>query len=110
MAARVTNQPWYDSDPSPLEQWKQDLQTQYPTLQFYRERDRILVRGSYPLVHDGRVLDRFSIEIELPRNRKDDLPVIREIGGRIARITDNHVNPGGDVCLFVPDERWRIFP
>ncbi len=103
--------PWYEIDAWLLERWTQEVQSQYPTLQFFRERDGIVVRGSFPLLHDGRVLDRYSIEIELPRNDPDDIPVIRETGGRIARIENNHVNKAaGDICLFVPDERWRIFP
>ncbi|HEV7746133.1 MAG TPA: hypothetical protein VGO56_14130 [Pyrinomonadaceae bacterium] len=102
---------WYDRDPTLLDGQKQEVQSEYPTLHFYRERDRLFVRGSLPLVHDDRVLDRFSIEIELPRNRPDDIPIIRETGGRIPRVTDNHINVAhGDICLFVPEERWRVFP
>lgn len=104
-------EPWYDRDPTLLDRQKQEVQSEYPTLHFYREHDRLFVRGSFPLLHDGRVLDRFSIEIELPRNRPDDIPIIRETGGRIPRLNDNHINvASGDICLFVPEERWRIFP
>jgi hypothetical protein len=105
--------PWYDRDPTLFEIQKREVQSQYPNLHFYREHDLIFVRGSFPLIAAGRVLDRFSIEIELPRNRQEDIPIIRETGGRIPRISDNHINvtnQAGDICLFVPEERWRIFP
>jgi hypothetical protein len=104
-------EPWYDRNPKLLEIQKQEVQSQYPNLHFYREEDLVFVRGSFPLLQAGRVLDRFNIEIELPRNRPDDIPVIREKSGRIPRTSDNHINvASGDICLFVPEERWRLFP
>lgn len=102
---------WYDRDPSIFEREKREVQAEYPSLHFYREGDRMTVRGSFPLRHGGKDLDRFQIEVQLPRNRKDDIPVIRETGSRIPRLNDNHINDlSGDICLFVPEERWRIFP
>lgn len=102
---------WYDREPRVLELEKQQVRSEYPTLHFYREGDRMIVRGSFPLRHEGKDLERFQIEVELPRNRKDDIPVVRETGGRIPRLNDNHINElTGDICLFVPEERWRLFP
>lgn len=102
---------WYDRDRSVFDREKREVQAEYPNLHFYRDDNRMIVRGGFPLRHDGKDLDRFQIEIELPRKRKDDIPVIRETAGRIPRSNDNHVNElTGDICLFVPEERWRIFP
>jgi hypothetical protein len=90
--------------------YTQGVQDQYPSLQFFTESGKNYLRGSFPLESEGRILDRFVIEIELPERGRDTIPAIREIGGRIPRIVDNHINPNGDICLFVPDERWRVFP
>lgn len=103
--------PWYGREGALLDLIKQEVQAEYPMLHFFRQGDRLFLRGSFPIVHVDRVLDRFNIEVELPRNRADGLPVVREIGGRIPRTTDNHINnSSGDICLFIPEERWRIFP
>ena len=51
------------------------------------------------------------IEIEFPSDYPDNLPVVREVGGRIPRNADHHINnSSGDICLLVPDECWRVFP
>lgn len=103
--------PWHNEKPELLERIKEAVRKEYPTLHFYPEEDVVFVRGDFPIIDQGKVLDQFSIEIELSRYDPDDLPILREIGGRIPRNTNNHINdPSGDVCLFVPDERWRIYP
>ena len=87
-----------------------EVETTYPNLHFFTKGDTVCLSGSFPLVDGARVIDRFSIEIELPRNCPDGLPIVREIGGRIPHIPDRHILPDGTACLFVPDERWRICP
>lgn len=103
--------PWHKEKPELLERMKEAVRREYPALFFYPEDEGVFVRGDYPIVDEGKVLDQFSIEIELPRYDPDELPLLREVGGRIPRTSDNHINvPLGDICLFVPDERWRIYP
>ena len=103
--------PWHKENPELLEQMEEAVRKEYPTLYFYPYEDGVFVRGDFLIIDEGKVLDQFSIEIELPRYDPNELPVLREIGGRIPRNEDNHINiPSGDVCLFVPDERWRIHP
>ncbi len=103
--------PWHTVKPELLARMREDVKCAYPNLHFYPEDEVVFVRGEFPLVDDGQTLDQFSVEIELPRYDPDELPVLREVGGRIARTEDNHINgPSGDICLFVPDERWRIYP
>lgn len=103
--------PWHKEKPEVFERMKQAVRKEYPTLFFYPEDEGVFVRGDFPVVDEGKVLDQFSIEIELPRYDPDELPLLREVGGRIPRTSDNHINvPSGDICLFVPDERWRIYP
>ena len=56
---------WYEVNPQLLEQLKADLRTAYPDLHVYQEEHRILVRGSFPIAHEGTVLDRYLVELEL---------------------------------------------
>jgi hypothetical protein len=59
-------------------------------------------------VHDGGViLERYQIEIRVPRDYPKTLPVVEEIGGRIPRIADHHISADGTACLLVPEE-WLL--
>jgi hypothetical protein len=103
--------PWHIRKPELLEQLKRDLCGAFSNLHVSLENDQVFVRGSFPIVHNGRTLDRYSIEIELLHDYPDSVPLVREIGGRIARTQDHHVNEAqGDICLFVREERWRVYP
>ena len=64
---------------------------------------------------DGRELDSFRVSIELPPNYPEDLPVVREVGGRLDWKSDLHINPEnseapGTACVLIPDDRWQCFP
>jgi hypothetical protein len=104
--------PWYKANPELLKQEMKEIQTAYPDLHVvYEENDCILIRGSFPLIHDGVALDRYLIEIELPQDYPASVPIVREVGGQIPRTIDYHiVNDTGQACLFLPDERWRVYP
>lgn len=78
------------------------VQEKYPDLRLVMDGDRPVLRGSFPVMHDGEVLDRFSIKITFP-NGIAKPPVIREIGGRIPQMTDRHVYDGGAICTEVPE-------
>lgn len=103
--------PWHKVRPGLLTKMEETVRPAYPTLQFYPDDEVVYVRGIFPLTDEGQTLDQFSIEIELPRYNPDEIPILREVGGRIPRTEDYHINGlSGDVCLFVPDERWRVYP
>jgi len=53
------------------------------------------------------IKDKFEIEIYLPKNFPDDLPLAKEIGGRIP--SDFHKNPDETFCFGAPEEVKRIF-
>ena len=80
-----------------------EIQVSYPDLRLVVRNGQPLFRGSFPVRHDCDEIDRFQIEISFPEgiNR---LPAIREIGGRIPRDADHHINAGtGDICTDVPE-------
>ncbi len=102
--------PWHKADPGLLEKVRAEIQAAYPALNFYPEGDRVLVRGTFPVLHDGEVLDRYSVEIEMLADYPESIPIVREVGGRIPRTADCHMNAKGEACLFLPDERWQVYP
>lgn len=102
--------PWHKADPSLLEKIRTEVEAHYPNLHFYPQGDRVVVRGSLPIIDAGKELDRYSIEIVLLADYPDVVPLVWEIGGKIPRNADHHVNAGGEACLFVPDEQWKAYP
>jgi hypothetical protein len=91
-----------------VESLRQELLDSYSDLTVTEDGERILIRGAYPILHNGEVLDRFQIEIRWPVTDRDP-PTLREIGGRLPWVEDRHVNPTGEACPFVPEE-WLLRP
>jgi len=80
-----------------------EVQRSYPDLRLVVRNDQPLFRGSFPIRHEGDEIDRFQIEISFP-DGINRLPAIREVGGRILRDSDHHVNASnGDICTDVPE-------
>jgi hypothetical protein len=101
---------WHRNDPVLYEKEKAEVEAYFPNLHFVVENDIVYVRGSFPLMFEGRVLDRYSIELQLARNHPAGLPIVRETGGRIPRHLDRHILSNGTACVLIPDERWRLWP
>jgi hypothetical protein len=90
-----------------LDDLKSLLRKSYPDLQVFTRNNRPLIRGSFPVQHEGNILDRYLIEVEVPANLSKEVPIVREIGGRIPRLADRHVNMDGTACISVPEE-WLL--
>ena len=103
--------PWHKADPALLEKLAVEVQAVYPNLHFHPQSDRVVVRGTFPVVHDGEELDRYAVEIVLLHDYPDSIPLVFETGGRIPHHADYHVQAKtGEVCLFLADERWEVYP
>jgi hypothetical protein len=102
--------PWHILDPSLLQKEKASIRAQFPNLHFIVEDEKVFLRGTFPLLDGQTVVDRFAIEVEFPRRYPRDMPVVRETGGRMPWTIDRHVLPNGNTCLFVAEERWRVYP
>ncbi|HSA05760.1 MAG TPA: SEC-C metal-binding domain-containing protein [Candidatus Gastranaerophilales bacterium] len=68
------------------------------------EEGTCIIRGnlSFDAVYDNKnqIQDTFSIEIEIPADYPDKLPVVKETGGRIPLSMDNHIYTSiGKFCL-----------
>jgi hypothetical protein len=88
---------------------EQEIRERYPDLRVILQGDHIVLRGSFPLVHEGDVLERYVLEICIPPAFPDAEPVVREIGGRIPQTVDRHVDTNGTLCVLVPED-WFLYP
>ena len=104
--------PWHEQLPELAEEIRRDLVDRYPNLHLYINGRSAEVRGTFPVLSEaGAALDRYRIAIDLPPDYPNELPVVFEVGGRIPRISDRHMNDvDGTCCVFLPDARWEIFP
>jgi hypothetical protein len=104
---------WFFERPELLAEIRTDLRENQPGLHLFFEDGRNPeVRGSFIVrAPSGGELDRFLVSIELPAGYPKDLPIVREVGGRIPwRADDFHVEEDGKACVMFPDDRWRVFP
>jgi hypothetical protein len=81
---------------------EETVQERYPDLRLTIENGTLLFRGSFPVLYEGQVLDRFLIEISFPQGITK-LPIVREIGGRIPKTVHRHVFTSGALCTEVPE-------
>jgi hypothetical protein len=99
---------WHKRNTLLFDTTKKVLAAQYPDLRIVIEHGTVFARGSFPVTDGAEVLDRFLIEIELPSDSPESIPVLREVGGRIPWHEDRHINRGnGEACPIVPKE-WLI--
>jgi hypothetical protein len=97
---------WFERNPNALDDLEKTLRSKYPTLHAFIENGECRVRGTYAVLANSDVAERYSLEIALPSNYPHSLPVVWETGGRIPRETDRHVFPDGSLCLGVPLALW----
>src|SRR5262249_13249005 len=80
------------------------LRADHPTLHVRVNEGRIVISGTFRIVHRGREVDGYKIEVRLAEDHPNGLPKVYEIGGRIPRDPDHHVNGDGSLCVGVPEE------
>lgn len=99
--------PWFEADPDAFDELERVLRSSYPTLHAFIEDRVCIVRGSYPVMDAGTLVDRYDLEIALPIDYPASLPRVWETGGRIPREPDRHVFPEpGCLCLGLPLALW----
>lgn len=102
--------PWHVADPTALVALGTSLASSHPTLHLEVSDDAVCVWGGYRL-HDGSVeIAVYDLEIDLPVDYPNSPPAVREVGGRIPRVPDRHVNADGTLCLGVPESVWLACP
>ncbi len=79
-----------------------------PYLAISEEPDGFVMRGIFLIAIDGELADEYRVEIIVSREFPENMPVIREIGGRIFRSAAHHVEDSGIACLLTPEEyHWK---
>lgn len=63
-----------------------------------------MIAGTLRILHQGREIDGYKIEVRLAVDHPKNLPMVYEIGGRIPRMPSHHINPDGSLCLGVPED------
>jgi hypothetical protein len=102
--------PWHRSDPEYFEREKREVKCHFVDLRVRLINESVVLEGEFPLITEGRVMDRYSVEITLAKDHPRSLPVVREVAGRIPRLVDRHINSDGTACVMLPDERWQSWP
>lgn len=94
-----------------IEQIQKQLLMHYPTLHVVKVYNKIFIRGSLFITdpETGQEIDRFGIELELPDDYPDIMPIVREIEGRIPKTIDRHIYSNGNACLFFRDEEYKFY-
>ncbi len=84
------------------------LRQRYPGLALVNVGDECEIEGTYDLRERGDWVDSFLIRMHLPQDYPRSIPIVHEIGGRIPKSVDFHINTGtdGSLCLGVPEELW----
>lgn len=94
-----------------LNKLRVNLAARYPTLQVYTTDDWPVLRGSIPIEHAGREIDRFFVEIDLRPLAQRNLPIVRETGGRIPHDRSRHINSqDGTACVCIPADYFVQHP
>lgn len=83
---------------------------QFPNLHLFDEGGHVVIRGSIAVVHEGADLDRFLVAIDLSPLEQSQLPKVHEVGGRIPRRADRHVNNDGSCCVCLPEDYFLQNP
>lgn len=77
----------------------------HPMLALISEAATPIVEGILQIRRDSICLESFLVRVEFAQ-LATELPRAFEIGGRIPRKSDFHVNPDGSLCLGVPEQLW----
>src|SRR5438874_685178 len=63
----MASPPWQGEASQAIQMLQERLQVDFPELHITKRGDAMIVAGVFPLVDGERVVDRFLIELELPR-------------------------------------------
>ena len=98
---------WHERAPAAIAALEALLRESYPTMHALVVDGAVDVKGTYPVVHEGREIARYSLRVALPADYPHSLPLVWETGERIPRIEDRHVNVAdGSLCLGAPAALW----
>jgi hypothetical protein len=107
----MSDMPWHLLQTAAFRKLERAVEKAHPGLHFEDRANKLVLFGDLQLVDANRVIDLYEVEVDIPHGGpKADLPIVREVGGRIPWIPDRHVNFDGSACLTVPDAFWYRHP
>jgi len=85
-----------------------ELAEPFPDLRVTGEKQGVRIQGSFPVLFEGEVLDRFVIDVEIDSRFPQSVPVVRETAGRIPLSPERHANRADrTLCPIVPLD-WLV--
>jgi len=87
--------------------WKGKVLELYPFLNWEEKQDSVEIFGSFNAKINKKTIEWYQISIHVPETFPNDLPIVKEIEGKIPKIPNRHFNPDKSACLFLPDEKWK---
>jgi hypothetical protein len=108
----VEGRPWHEQLGGEFVEIRRSIEKHFPYLRIVTADGKTVLQGDLPIVLDARVIDSFDIEVIVSSaGPREEIPIVREIGGRIPQTADRHIEEStGRACLFVPDEYWYEHP
>jgi len=96
---------WYEKNPELLAKVRKIFSEDLPYFEFKTVKNRIIFMGRLELTEEGKQFDSYFVEISFPNDFPSSLPEVREMGGRLPKIKDRHVNElNSNLCLFLPED------
>ncbi|MBL7953951.1 MAG: hypothetical protein JNJ91_02850 [Flavobacteriales bacterium] len=98
--------------PALLEVDRQQVLQAQPKLEMIDTGDAVLFRGPFLLEEGGKVHEQFDVEVAVSPRSQVDIPVVREVAGRIPRQLDPHhvIKDDGTLCVVLPEAYWYHYP
>lgn len=96
---------WFEKNTNLYNREWQIVKENFPKLKFYTIDDKVrvlILRGEIDLKNNGKVFDKYNIEIIFPPDYPNHPPLLRETDERIPRIQDRHINKNDGVCCLAP--------
>lgn len=101
---------WHIENNNLFKEFKKGIDNNYPTLNVSIEGKIVFVRGTLRLKDSsGKEIDSYLIEIRIPHNYPKKPPQVKEIGSKLPKTSDRHVNKDGTACLYFRDEEYKYW-
>lgn len=96
---------WHLKNKKLFDSFKSEIDKNYPTLIISIEDNLVHLKGTLRIKDSKNVvLDSFKIDIKVPHNFPQEIPEVRETGGRIPVSSDRHFDYwDGKACLCFRD-------
>lgn len=92
----------------------QNVKEKYPNLQHENINNNILLKGELdfflkdPQSNKPPIYDSYYVEIKIDSKFPEEIPIVKEIGGRIKENKYEHILTDRKLCLGLPSELGRL--